>query len=124
MDNVRAAIEATNQKFASAFSNANPSGVAALYTENAHILPPGSETVEGRTNIESFWQGAMNSGIKEVQIQTLDVEVYGENIAREIGKGVLKGEQGGESVNLTVKYVVIWKKEGSEWKLDVDIWNS
>ncbi len=121
---VHATIEANNQKFMNGFKQSNAAGVAALYTGNARILPPGSEMMQGRAAIQSFWQAVMDSGVKEAQLETLDIEVSGEDLAREIGRYVLTIQQGSETVKSPGKYVVIWKREGSDWKLDVDIWNS
>jgi uncharacterized protein (TIGR02246 family) len=124
MGNVRATIEANKRKFEQAFHQANAAGVAALYTENAYILPPGSEMMQGRAAIQSFWQAAIESGVKEAKLETLDVEEGGENLAREIGRYVLTIQQGSETVQRPGKYVMVWKQEGSDWKADVDIWNS
>jgi ketosteroid isomerase-like protein len=33
-------------------------------------------------------------------------------------------QQGSETVQRPGKYVMVWKQEGSDWKADVDIWNS
>ncbi len=123
MDKIRAAIDTNNQKFVSAFKKGDGAGIAAVYTENARILPPGGEMMQGRANIQTFWQGVIDSGVKEAILQTLDLEVGGENMAREIGQGTLLIQQGSETVTVNAKYVVIWKKEAGEWKWDVDIWN-
>jgi uncharacterized protein (TIGR02246 family) len=124
MSHVGATIEANNQKFMSAFQRRDAAGVAALYTENAYILPPGSEMMQGRAAIQSFWQAVMDSGVTEAKLETVDVEEGGENLAREIGRYVLTIQQGSETMQSPGKYVVIWKQEGSDWKVDVDIWNS
>ena len=61
---------------------------------------------------------------KAGELKTLDVETGGDKMAREIGRYVLTIQQGSETTNIAGKYVVIWKQEHGEWKLDVDIWNS
>ena len=61
---------------------------------------------------------------KAGELKTLDVETGGDKMAREIGRYVLTIQQGSETTNIAGKYVVIWKQENGEWKLDVDIWNS
>jgi uncharacterized protein (TIGR02246 family) len=124
MGNVRAAVEANNRKFEQAFHRGDAAGIAALYSGNARILPPGSEMMQGRAAIQAFWQAAMDLGIKEAELETLDVEEGGEQLAREIGRYVLTIQQGSETVKRPGKYVVVWKQEGGDWKLDVDIWNS
>jgi uncharacterized protein (TIGR02246 family) len=124
MSDVRATIETNNQKFLSAFRRGDAAGVAALYTQNAYALPPGSDVIQGREAIQAFWQTVMDNGAKGGELKTLDVETGGDNMAREIGRYVLTFQQGNETTNIAGKYVVIWKQENGEWKLDVDIWNS
>ena len=124
MSNVRTVIEANNRKFEQAFQRGDAAGRAPLYSGNARILPPGSEMMQGRAAIQSFWQAVMDSGVKEAELETLDVEEGGEHLAREIGRYVLTIQQGSEVVKSPGKYVVVWKQEDGDWKLDVDIWNS
>jgi uncharacterized protein (TIGR02246 family) len=124
MGKVHATIEVNNRTFEQAFQRGDAAGVAALYSENASLLPPGSEMMQGRANIQSFWQAVMDSGVKEAELETLDIEAGGDSLAREIGRYLLTIQQGSETVKSPGKYVVIWKREGDDWKLDVDIWNS
>lgn len=124
MSNVRTTIEANNQKFVSALQRGDAAGVAALYTQNAYALPPGSDVIQGRAAIQAFWQAGIESGVKGGELNTLDVETAGDTMAREIGRYVMIIQQGSETTNIAGKYVVIWKQENGEWKLDVDIWNS
>ena len=46
-DSIRSEIEAANKIFEAAFNRSDAPGVAALYTENAQILPAGSDFVTG-----------------------------------------------------------------------------
>jgi len=41
-----------------------------------------------------------------------------------VARYLLTIQQGSEAVKSPGKYVIIWKREGVDWKLDVDIWNS
>lgn len=124
MENVRESIASVNQNFMNAFSRADAAGLAALYTEDAKLLPPGSSMMSGKEAIQSFWQGVMDMGIKEAKLDTVDVESQG-NLAYEISRFALSGEQqGGESIMLTGKYVVVWKNQDGTWNLHVDIWNT
>ena len=124
MENVQAAITSTNQKFMDAFKRGDAAGIAALYTDEAKLLPPGNQMMSGREAIESFWRGAMNMGIKEAKLETVRVEAEG-NLAYEIGRFALTVQpESGESTTLTGKYVVVWKNQGGTWKLHADIWNT
>ena len=124
MENVRNAITSANQNFMDAFKRADAAAIAALYTADATLLPPDAQMMNGTEAIKSFWQGAMNMGIKEARLETMKVEAQGD-LAYEIGRYTLSIEtKGGEGMAIAGKYVVVWKQQGGAWKLHADIWNS
>ncbi len=95
-----------------------------MYTMDARLLPPNSEMVEGRANIQKFWQGAISAGLKLVSLETVHVETHG-NIAVEIGRYTSTAPgAGGTTTTEKGKYVVVWKRDGRRWKLAVDIFNT
>ena len=96
--------------------------VAEMYAEDAFLLPAGSPMVRGRSAIKSFWEKA-SEGIDNIQLTTVDVKPLGADAAREIGTFSLH-TKGSQPQEMTGKYVVIWQKTGSEWKLATDTWNS
>ncbi|MGH9895019.1 MAG: DUF4440 domain-containing protein [bacterium] len=77
--------------------------------------------MEGTTAIQRFWQGAVDMGLKEAVLETLEVEAHGDT-AHEVGCYTLK--TGGGQVADAGKYLVVWKKEGGAWKLHRDIWTT
>jgi uncharacterized protein (TIGR02246 family) len=122
---VRKAIEDGDAKFGEAVRQGDGAAIAALYTEDATLLPPDSEMIKGKTGIEAFWKGGLQMGIKDAVLTTEDVFAGGD-LAYEIGRYALKiRPEGAEPVAQKGKYVVVWKRtpEGA-WKLHVDIWNS
>jgi uncharacterized protein (TIGR02246 family) len=124
VENIRNAIISANQTFMDAFRRGDAAGVAALYTEDAKLLPPDNQMMNGPEAIQSFWQGAMSMGIKEARLETLEVESR-VDLAYEIGRYELVIQrQGGESITGIGKYVVVWKNQDGAWKLHVDIWNA
>jgi hypothetical protein len=72
---VRQAIEETNVKFGEAVRLGDAAAIAGLYSEDARLLPPNSEMIEGREGIETFWGGGLQMGIKDAILTT--VEVFG-----------------------------------------------
>jgi uncharacterized protein (TIGR02246 family) len=120
----RTAIEANGKRFTEAFNKGDAAAVANMYTMDARVLPPNGEMVEGRPNIQKFWQGAMSAGVKMVSLETVHVETQG-NVAVEIGRytSTVPGA-GGTTTTDKGKYVVVWKREGESWKLAVDIFNT
>lgn len=123
MSNTRSSIEASNEKFGAFIAKGDAAGIASLYTANARLFPPDTEIVEGRQAIQSFWQAFLASGVTGGQLETLDVEEAGDNLAREVGTYTAQIQQEMDNVTVRGKYVVIWKQEAGSWKMDVDIWN-
>ncbi len=115
------AIVAANKQFMSAFSNSDDAALAALYTEDAKLLPTNSDFVSGNEAVGAFWKSVFDMGIKKATLETLEVEGMGDT-ACEVGKYTLFIE--GEQVADSGKYVVIWKMVNGQWKLHRDIWNT
>jgi uncharacterized protein (TIGR02246 family) len=117
----RQAIATANHQFVTAFARRDARGMAELYTANGQLLPTGSDFVTGTPAIQAFWQAVMGMGIKEATLETVELESHGD-AAYEVGRYTLRGD-GGQMVD-EGKYIVIWKREGGQWKLHRDIWNS
>jgi len=120
---VKAAIDAVNQKFGAAYSKGDAAAVARFYTPHATVFPPGSDMVVGRDAIQTFWAGAFRSGLKFTTLQAMSVEQYG-NAAREIGRFSAEAPNAQKQMTkIEGKYVVVWKRVNGAWLLDSDIWN-
>jgi uncharacterized protein (TIGR02246 family) len=118
----KATIVKLNDAWAAAFNKGDASAVAAMYTEDAFVLPPGAEMVKGRAAIEAFWrQAAQQMG--DAKLTTVDVLPLGPRAAREIGTVSLKSKSQPPQ-EITAKYAVVWRKVGGRWKLATDIWNT
>src|SRR3954471_11641095 len=116
-------IQQLNDRFSQAFAKGDFAAVANLYSEDAVLLPPGAEMVTaGRTGIESFLAGAVTQA-SELKLTARDVSALGSEAAREIGTFTLK-TKGQQPQEVAGKYVVIWQKVGSDWKIATDIWNT
>ena len=118
----KATIEKLNDVWTAAFNNGDAAAVAALYTEDAYVLPPGSAMVKGRAAIEAFWRQAAQQ-MSDAKLATIDVLPLGRSAAREIGTVTLKTKSQPPQ-EVVGKYVVVWRKIGREWKLATDIWNA
>ena len=117
----KADIEAVNAKWIDFFNKGDFAGIALLYTEDATALPPGSPMAKGRVAIEVMWK-SMAEQVGDPKLTTLDVKSLGPSAAREIGTFSLKAK-GSTPREVVGKYVVVWEKIGSDWKLATDIWN-
>ncbi|TMJ30802.1 MAG: SgcJ/EcaC family oxidoreductase [Alphaproteobacteria bacterium] len=117
----KAEIEAVNAKWVELFNKGDFDGVASLYTDDATAFPPGSGMVKGRAAIGAMWK-SMAEQVGDPKVITLDVKPLGASAAREIGTFSLK-TKGPTPQEVTGKYVVVWEKVGTDWKLAADIWN-
>ncbi len=115
------AITAANKQFMAAIGRGDAAAVAQLYTEHGQVLPPQSEPLTGRPAIKAFWQGAIDMGIKACKLESVEVVQDG-NAVQEVGRYTL--EAAGGQVADRGKYIVIWHREGEQWKLHRDIWNT
>ena len=118
----KAMIEKLNDVWTAAFNKGDAAAVAALYAEDAYVLPPGSAMVKGHAAIEGFWRQAAQQ-MSDAKLTTIDVLPLGRSAAREIGTVTLKTKSQPPQ-EVVAKYVVVWRKIGRDWKLATDIWNT
>ena len=114
-------IMSLNDLWMKDFLKGDAVAVGSHYTEDAVSLPPHSGAVVGREAIVRFWNDAMKSGVKGLNIQSKEAERTGD-AAFEIGETELIGSD--NTVIDRFNYMVIWKKQGGKWMIYREIWNS
>ncbi|MBE0673310.1 MAG: nuclear transport factor 2 family protein [Bacteroidales bacterium] len=118
---LKSSIEEMNSKFLEVFRSGNADDLAAFYTADAQLMFPGVPAMSGVDKIVAYWQGAISAGVNNVKLETTDVSGCGNEVIEYGIYTIFAGE------NFAVdkgKYIVIWKKEGKEWKIFCDISNS
>jgi ketosteroid isomerase-like protein len=116
----RAALEAKAGGWIDSFNAGDAEAIAALHSLDAKLFPPNMPPVNGRSDIQAFWQGFMDTGLKgELHIDELDV---GGNLGTRVGSYKVLGADG--TVMDEGRFVEIWKYVGGEWHFHRDIWNS
>ncbi len=115
-----AAVAAVNAQFMDGVKNGDAAQVAAVYAPDGWAFPPGGPIVKGREAVQGLWQGVIDSGVKSIELNTLDLDVRGDD-AVEVGEGALF--VAGGQLAARVKYIVVWKRLNGEWKYYRDIWN-
>ena len=118
-----AAVDAANRRFENTYNSGDAAGAAReFYAKDARILPPGSETVQGREKIAAYWAAAATApetGVRRLQLATLDLQPIGD-AAYEIGRATLTLANG---QRVTPRYLIVWKKEDGVWRRYLDTWN-
>ena len=118
-DPTRTAIEVANASLAQALVKGDAKAAAQHYTTDAIVIPPGGQPARGSAAIEAFWTAEIARGIKDVKLTTIDVETSGD-LACEFGSVAVTGS---DLKTSQAHYVVVWKRDGTQWKLHRDIWN-
>lgn len=115
-------IRAQNQVFMDAYRAGDTGTLSSVYTDDAQLLPPGADPVEGRAAIQAYWDEAMQSGLIDVRLETAEAMGLG-NLAYEMGSYTLRTEDG--AVADRGRYGVVWQRDtDGQWRLHRDIWNS
>lgn len=114
-----------NRDFAKALTAKDAVAAAILYDENASLLPPNEQIVTGRANIQVYWQGAIDAGIIDASVKTIDAKSDGD-LGYEIGTFTLrfKGAKG-DTIVEAGKYTEILKRNSEgKWISTYGMWSS
>ena len=99
--------------------------IAALYTEDGAVMPPNGPIGKGRGAIQQTWASMMATPGFDLTFTPEQIIVSSSgDMALDRGTYNLKIAPGGTAQTDTGKYVVVWRKIGSEWKAAADIFNS
>jgi uncharacterized protein (TIGR02246 family) len=113
------AIEAAVTRYVAASNQGDIDALAALYAEDAVLLPPEHAPVQGRKAIADFWRQGTDHGLT---IHTIRVDVQND-LGYLIGQYTLPAT-GQESAD-SGKYVLCLRRQrDGSWKVTADIWNS
>ena len=114
-------IAEQNKKFSAAVTAKDPAAIAALYAEDAVLMPPNAAAVRGRAAIQAYWQAFLDSGVTNGTLTSSDVSNT-DTDAIEAGTWVIRAPDGTVAEN--GKYMVWWKKSANGWHFYRDIFNS
>jgi ketosteroid isomerase-like protein len=120
-ENVRQAIEEADQKFMALYKQGDCAAVAALYSEDPILMPPGMDFVYGKEAIQKTFEAFRSMGIAELVFEVVEVDHCADH-AIEMSRYKLLGAAGQQLDQ--GKFIVVWKREHGEWKLHRDIFNS
>jgi ketosteroid isomerase-like protein len=114
-----------NRDFAKALTAKDAVAAANLYDENASLLPPNEPIVTGRANIQAYWKGAIDAGVIDASVKTIDAKSNGD-LGYEIGTYTLRflGKQN-DTITEKGKYTELLKRNpDGKWTSIYGIWNS
>jgi ketosteroid isomerase-like protein len=120
-----AALEGVDQAWVKAFNAGNADAAAALYEENAVLLPPNAPAMRGRKAIRDFLAAGMADASKAGMSFSLDAKPAGGvsgDMGWQSGAYAVKDKSG--KVVEAGKYLSVSKKVGGKWLYVRDTWNA
>jgi ketosteroid isomerase-like protein len=114
-----AAVASAASGWEKSYNEKNADAVAALYTEDAQLLPPGPPVVNGRAAIKDFWANDIATSNSTFAITTDANGVAGDWAWRSGSWRATAADGSGA----TGKFAEIWRRTASGWQLHRDIWN-
>ena len=109
-EDVESVVIDNNSKWVKYYNNGDSKGIASLHTLDAVVIPPKSDFVIGRDNIEQMYQAEIEMGNGKLDLKTTEVIQEG-LYAYETGLYIIKMTIDGEEVNDNGKYIVVWEKQ-------------
>ena len=111
-------------EFGAAVSAGNAAKTAMLYTADATVMPPNEPSIKGRANIQAWFQKQIDAGGVNLKLQPIESRISSD-LAFETGFYSFSLKQKtGASITDTGKYIVVLRKDGADWKISHDIFNS
>jgi ketosteroid isomerase-like protein len=122
LDSIKAAIVSSNQLFADAFVKGDSTLLIDRYASDGCLLPADMHTLCGHQAIATFYRGAYDEmGVRNVKLNTTEVYGEGEYVTEEGTYEIFAAENKFLDKG---KFLVLWKKTDTGWKMYRDIFNS
>jgi len=115
----RRAVEATVNRYVEATNSGDAEALAQLYEDDAVLLPPDHQPVEGRAAIGEFWRQGTDEGL---EVTTLRLDVDG-GIGYLVAQYTLP-ETDEEPADSGKTVMCLKRQRDGSWKVTADIWNS
>ena len=120
-----ARIRAGTESWAKSFNAGNAGAVAALYADDAVLMPPNAAPVKGTAAIKDAIAkeiaDAKKGGVSFSLGTNDDVNVIGDMAWHSGGYFVM--DKANKPVE-TGKFLEVWERKGGKWRIVRDIWNS
>jgi ketosteroid isomerase-like protein len=99
--------------------------IALFYAEDGAVMPPNMPIAKGRPAVEKVWASLMRTPGFDLTFTPEQVVISASgDMALDRGTYRLTTAVAGHPQTDAGKYVVVWRKVGSEWKAAADIFNS
>lgn len=119
----RAALAERNRAIGAAVQAGDPAAMLDFYTADGLVLMPNGRRFQGREALLAYWTENFNAlGMQDLKLKTETVR-GGPDQFFENGRFEIVLKAGGETVTRTGDFVAVWRQDGGQWKMVVDVWN-
>lgn len=112
-----AAMDTAAAGWEKAYNDKSAEAVAAIYTEDAQLLPPGAPFVNGRAAIRDYFANDIEKQWAKISVKS-DANGLTGDWAWRSGTWSVETDP-----VVTGKYIEVWRKTQEGWHLHRDIWN-
>jgi ketosteroid isomerase-like protein len=125
MSRAEAAVRRVTQEWVLACNTKHLDDVLELYISDAIVLRSNYPPMRGAAAVREFFFGALDTGLGEVEMEPLRVDIVGE-LAYEAGRfKALVPSAVGKRREERGKYLWVCQRQpGGEWKIAADCWSS
>ncbi len=121
LEEFKRAVSAACATFSANFQRGDAAAVVRdYYTADASMIAPDAPRQKGPEALAAVLNSMMESGMKRATLIPVDLHCEGD-LGYEIGNAQLFAENAHEPVPL--RYVVVWRRIGGEWKAAVDMFS-
>jgi ketosteroid isomerase-like protein len=125
MSRAEAAVRRVTQEWVLACNTRHLDDLLELYVSDAMVLRSNYPPIRGAAAVREFFFGALDSGLGEVEVEPLRVDIVGD-LAYEAGRcKALSPSSTGKRREDRGKYLWVFARQpNGEWKLAADCWSS
>jgi uncharacterized protein (TIGR02246 family) len=114
------AIESGNRAYEAALESQDAQAFADLFVDDAVSLPPNGPLIRGKVAIAASMSSAfVRVKFVEASMHTTETRMMGDTTV-ELGTYHLVTQIDGYPTILNGRYLTVWRRDGSSWKIAVD----
>jgi uncharacterized protein (TIGR02246 family) len=119
----KAGVEASTEAFLKAYRASDWAALAAMYTEDAVLLPPNGPAVVGRDNIQRSFDSGGPAG--SIELETMEIEGFADLAYVRGTFRTTSAPEEGEPVTVSGKFLEIRRRQADgSWLYTRDMFNS
>ena len=123
-DDAKSTVAKLDEAWLDAYRTADFDRLAALYAEDAVVMPTFSEPVQGREAIRNFFvESVKNVPKRSMALKSLRVEASS-TLLMDSGEYTFDGvNTEGNTVHVVGNYITVFKNVDGTWRTAIEIWN-